>query len=134
MASLAVSHHANAQLLKFTQKIAASQTAEIKLMQNWLTERGQVAPDTASYHRVMMPGMLTPEQLKQLESANGKDFDRAFLQLMIQHHQGALQMVADLRAAPYSMQDPLLNGFATDVNTDQTAEIMKMHQMLDALN
>jgi uncharacterized protein (DUF305 family) len=133
MASLAGKNGANPRLLQFTQKIALSQSAEIQLMQGWLDERGQFVPDTASYKTVTMPGMLTAEQLKQLESAKGKDFDRMFLEMMIQHHEGALQMVADLQATPLAMQDPLLSSFTTDIDTDQRAEILKMHQMLDEI-
>lgn len=134
MAKMAESHGANAQMLRFTQKIALSQRAEIRLMQNWLDERGQAVPDSNAHEHMMMPGMLTAAQLKELDAAKGKAFDKLFLVYMIQHHEGALKMVADLQAAPFSMQDALLNGFATDVDTDQRAEILKMHTMLDAMN
>jgi uncharacterized protein (DUF305 family) len=133
MARMANSHGANAQLLKFTLKIDQSQQAEIALMQWWLEARGQVVPDSNANHHMTMPGMLTAEQLKELDAARGKEFDRLFLVYMIQHHEGALKMVADLQAAPLSMQDPELSEFATGVDSDQRAEIGKMHQMLDEM-
>ncbi|HEY4219097.1 MAG TPA: DUF305 domain-containing protein [Gemmatimonadaceae bacterium] len=133
MAHMAVSHGANPRLLKFAQKIAQSQTAEIRLMQDWLVANHQMAPDTAAWHHVMMPGMLTPEQLTQLGAAQGKNFDRTFLTLMIQHHEGALTMVTDLYAAPLAAQDIDVSVFANDVQTVQTAEIGLMEQMLDQL-
>lgn len=130
MARMAASHKATARLLKFAQKIDQSQRAEIQLMQEWLRAKNQTAPDTASYHTMMMPGMLTADQVKQLEAAQGKEFDKQFLILMIQHHQGALKMVADLLATPQAAQDVDVNVFANDVDAVQTAEIALMHQML----
>lgn len=80
-----------------------------------------------------MPGMLTEAQLKTLDAARGTDFDRAFLNLMIQHHKGALSMVTDLFKAPLAGQDVDVSVFANDVQTVQTAEIDTMYQMLDNL-
>lgn len=133
MSRLALSHHANAHLLKFTQKIDQSQTAEIRLMQGWLRANHQFAPDTSSWRTMTMPGMLTTAQLDSLDHADGKDFDRLFLVYMIQHHQGALAMVKDLFAAPLAAQDIDVSVFANDVVTVQTAEIGTMYQMLNDL-
>ena len=130
MARMAASHKANARLLKFAQKIDQSQRAEILLMQDWLTSKNQTAPDTASYHTVMMPGMLTAEQIKQLEAARGAEFDKQFLVLMIQHHEGALKMVDDLLNTPQAAQDVAVSVFANDVTAVQSAEITLMHKML----
>jgi uncharacterized protein (DUF305 family) len=77
-----------------------------------------------------MPGMLTAEQLAQLDAAKGVEFDRQFLTLMIQHHNGALKMVADLLATPLAAQDVDVSVFANDVVTVQTAEIDTMNEML----
>jgi len=70
-----------------------------------------------------MPGMLTPEQMAQLDSARGPAFDRLFLTFMIQHHQGAITMVQQLLAVPGAAQDGPIFRFASDVNVDQTTEI-----------
>jgi uncharacterized protein (DUF305 family) len=80
-----------------------------------------------------MPGMLTPEQMAQLDAGRGREFDRLFLTFMIQHHQGALTMVAQLLAAPGAAQDGPVFRFAADVNADQTTEIDRMTRMLDDL-
>jgi uncharacterized protein (DUF305 family) len=77
-----------------------------------------------------MPGMLTPEQLTQLEKATGPEFDRLFLTFMIQHHEGALTMVRELFASPGAGQDPTIFRFASDVEADQLIEIDRMHTML----
>ena len=87
-------------------------------------------PPAAHEHHAM-PGMLTPQQLAQLDAAKGTEFDRQFLILMIQHHQGALRMVTDLFATPRAAQDVDVSVFANDVQSVQTAEIGIMHQMLD---
>ncbi len=133
MSKLAASHGANPRLLKFANKIDQSQMSEIRLMQDWLLRNGQTAPDTSSYHHVMMSGMLTADQIKQLEAAKGTEFDRLFLTFMIQHHEGALKMVTDLTNTAGAAQDIDVSVFANDVTTVQTAEINTMYQMLDQL-
>ncbi len=133
MTRMAESHRANARVLKLATKIDQSQVAEIRIMQEWLTHYGQEAPDTSSWRTMNMPGMLTEAQLKSLDAASGVDFDRAFLTLMIQHHEGALKMVQDLFAKPGAGQEVDVSVFANDVVTVQTAEIGAMRQMLSQL-
>ncbi len=130
MSRMAEAHGASPRLQRFAIKIDQSQTTEIKQMQGWLRANGQFVPDTSSYHTVMMPGMLTKEQIAELERAKGPDFERAFLVLMIQHHDGALMMVKDLFATPRAAQDVDVSVFANDVVAVQTAEIGLMRQML----
>jgi uncharacterized protein (DUF305 family) len=133
MSRLAEARKASPRLLRFAIKIDQSQIVEIRQMQDWLRAHGQTAPDTSSWRTMTMPGMLTAEQLKTLESATGVDFDREFLNLMIQHHEGALKMVEDLFKAPRAAQDVDVGVFANDVVSVQTAEIGVMRQMLNAL-
>jgi uncharacterized protein (DUF305 family) len=83
---------------------------------------------------MQMPGMLTAQQLEELNASKGVDFDREFLTLMIQHHEGALKMVSDLFATPLAAQDVDVSVFANDVQTVQTAEIGTMHAMLDEMS
>lgn len=130
MSRLAETRGADARLLRFARKIDQSQESEIQLMQGWLVDHGQAIPDTASYRTVTMPGMLTAEEMQQLAGANGRNFDRLFLELMIKHHEGAIGMVADLMASPGAAQDVDVNVFANEVEIVQSAEIDLMHQML----
>jgi uncharacterized protein (DUF305 family) len=130
MSHLAARHGADPRFLRFAIKIDQSQTAEIRLMRGWLVDHGQVAPDTSAYHTIMMPGMLTPEQLGELSSLQGTGFDRRFLELMIMHHEGALSMVADLFATPGAGQEVDISVLANDIHSVQTAEIGLMRQML----
>jgi len=134
MSRMAAAHNANPRVLKLANKIDQSQVAEIRIMQDWLRRNSQVAPDTSSWRTMKMAGMLTDDQLKTLDAATGVAFDNAFLTLMIQHHEGALQMVKDLFATARAGQEVDVNVFANDVVTVQTAEIGAMRQMLSQLS
>ncbi|HMC56060.1 MAG TPA: DUF305 domain-containing protein, partial [Gemmatimonadaceae bacterium] len=130
MSRMSAAHGANPRVTRLATKIDQSQVAEIGLMQGWLRRNGQVAPDTSSWRTMHMPGMLTAEQLVQLVAAKGADFDRLFLRLMIQHHEGALRVVDDLLASSLNAQDVDVSVFANDVITVQSAEIDAMRQLL----
>ena len=133
MSRMAESHGANPQVLKLSNKIDQSQVPEIRIMQGWLQRNHQFVPDTSSWHNMMMSGMLTPEQLKELDAARGVDFDRAYLEMMIQHHAGALRMVDDLFNTSLAGQEVDVNVFANDVVTAQTTEIGIMQKLLTQL-
>jgi uncharacterized protein (DUF305 family) len=77
-----------------------------------------------------MPGMLTPDQLRQLDQARGSEFDRLFLTFMIQHHRGAVSMVQKLFATPGAARDETVFKFANDVSVDQRTEVARMERML----
>ena len=142
MANMAPTHGASRQVALFCQKIIRSQRDEIDLMQTWLRDHGASVPDPSDPHagmdmsmghEMLMPGMLTHEQLDQLDHARGTEFDRLFLTFMIQHHEGALTMVATLFDSPGAGQTPEIFGYATGVDADQRAEIERMKGMLAAM-
>lgn len=149
MGKMAVSHGASANVALFCKKVIISQRDEIGLMQTWLTDRGEKAPDPeamASHEmaghdmagmttddHAMMPGMLTPAKLAQLDKARGTAWDRLFLTFMIQHHEGALVMVKTLFDAPGGGQGPEIFGYATGVDADQRGEMERMQKMLMAM-
>ena len=140
MASWAPTHGASQSLVRMAERIVVGQADEIKLMQSWLRDRLQPVPaadpsgmkmkmgDTE--HVMLMPGMLTEEQMKQLDAARGVQFDRLFLTFMIQHHRGAVAMVRTLFGSQGAAQDETVFKFANDVEIDQTEEIARMLQML----
>ena len=141
MARWAPSHGASPSVQTLCARIINAQRDEIHLMQTWLRDRRQPVPEPDSSGTVMMnmngmqmamvmPGMLTPEQMKQLDAARGQDFDRLFLQFMIQHHKGAVSMVNDLFASNGAAQDLTVFKLATGINVDQTTEITRMQRML----
>jgi uncharacterized protein (DUF305 family) len=80
-----------------------------------------------------MPGMLTPQQMTALAKATGAEFEALFLKDMIQHHEGALTMVARLLGTTGSGQEPEVFRFAAEVDTDQRAEIARMSALLNAM-
>jgi len=141
MAGWAPSHGASPAVRVLCERIVVAQNDEIVFAQRWLRERSQPVPpaDPRGHvmpgmdHPMLMPGMLTPDQMAQLDAARGPQFDRLFLTFMIQHHRGAITMVAQLLAAPGAAQDGPIFRFAADVNVDQTTEIDRMNRMLDAL-
>ena len=144
MGGWAPSHGASPALRALCERIVVGQRDEIAFMQRWLRERHEMVPDAnprgqtmagmpGMDHPMLMPGMLTPEQLAQLDLARGTEFDRLFLKFMIQHHQGAITMVEQLFSATGAAQDGYVFKFASDVNADQTTEIDRMSLMLTAL-
>jgi uncharacterized protein (DUF305 family) len=133
MAAMVPERETGIQLSRLAQKIDISQRDEIEMMKRWLGERSQAVPDNAHMHAMRMPGMLTPEQMAQLDAARGPEFERLFLTFMIQHHEGALVMVEELFASPGSAQDSEIFRFVTDVDADQRDEIFIMQSMLDML-
>ena len=145
MAEMVPTHGVSERVVQLAEKIDISQRDEIDFMTRWLVERDQAVPqDPAAHaghagqaghaaHPMLMPGMLTPEQLEQLDAARGREFDRLFLTFMIEHHRGALVMVDDLFASPGAAQDSDIFRFVTDVDVDQRAEIFTMQGMLDML-
>jgi uncharacterized protein (DUF305 family) len=81
----------------------------------------------------IMPGMLSPAQMRRLAAADGAEFDVLFLTGMIQHHQGALDMVDGLLSYSDSGNDPMLSDFLSSVVADQSAEILRMQSILSEL-
>jgi len=138
MAGWAPSHGASASLRALCERIVVAQNDEIAFSQRWLREHGQYVPpaDPRGHimqgmdHPMLMPGMLSPEQMAQLDAARGTEFDRLFLEFMIQHHKGALAMVDKLLAVPGAAENGPVYRFATDVHVDQTTEINRMNLML----
>ncbi|MEO6445693.1 MAG: DUF305 domain-containing protein [Gemmatimonadaceae bacterium] len=133
-------HGGSESIRTLSERIINAQQDEIHLMQTWLRDRNQPAPQPGATgtmmmmdgmeHEMTMPGMLTDAQLKELDGARGEAFDVLFLRFMIQHHQGAVEMVKELFATPRAGQDELVFKFASDVNVDQTTEIARMQRML----
>jgi uncharacterized protein (DUF305 family) len=143
MARWAPSHGASPSVQTLAARIINAQQDEINIMQTWLRDRQLPVPDAkpmgmtmtmnGMQHEMLMPGMLTEQQMKQLDEARGPDFDRLFLSFMIQHHTGALTMVKDLFSTYGAGQDETVFKFASDVNVDQTTEIARMQKLLASL-
>ena len=114
MAKMAKTHGAREDVRILCERILVAQSDEITLMRNWLRDRGQVVPAAdATHHKhmmngvahdMLMPGMLTPEEMAALDKARGPEWDRLFLAGMIKHHEGALsdgrRSLRGIRRAP----------------------------------
>jgi uncharacterized protein (DUF305 family) len=141
IAGWAPSHGARTDVAILCERIVVAQRDEIAMMQTWLRDRGQLVPDATSTrhkmkmngveHDMLMPGMLTDEEMAALDRARGPEFDRLFLVGMIKHHQGAIDMVDMLFKAYGAAQDETVFRFASDVYADQSIEIDRMNKMLE---
>jgi uncharacterized protein (DUF305 family) len=143
MAQLAPTHGASPAVQTLAARIINAQQDEIATMQRWLRDRGQPVPEIhiegttlmvhGTEHGAHMPGMLTAEQLRELDLARGPEFDRKFLTFMIQHHRGAVVMVDALFATDGAGQDEDAFRFASDAQVDQRTEIARMELLLEEL-
>ena len=138
MSRLAAQSTNNQAILDLAGRIDVSQKDEISFMQGWLQKREEQVPDPTTEHSEhthhTMIGMATPEQMTQLAESKSTDFDRLFLTLMIDHHDGAIKMVEELREQPGSTYDPILNEFVSDITNDQAVEIERMNALLIGLS
>jgi uncharacterized protein (DUF305 family) len=143
MCTMAPTHAGKREVKLMCERMLISQRDEIHMMRVWLIDRAQyVPPADATHHKMtmpggmahdmLMPGMLSDEEMAKLDKARGADWDRMFLTAMIKHHQGAIKMVEDLLAANGAAQGDDIYAFASDVFADQTAEIERMQKLLDA--
>ncbi len=133
MAALVPDRTERDDMRRLALRIDISQKDEIEFMEGWLRERGQAIPDEALRLSMDMPGTVTPEQFDALRAARGTAFDRLFLEFMIEHHLGALEMVDEVFQSPGSTQDSDLFRFVTDVGADQGDEILAMERLLARL-
>jgi uncharacterized protein (DUF305 family) len=147
ISALAADRAENEQVKALASRIYDAQGAEIHGLAAWLQERDQPVPvdveqldgsgprapgndHGAHGDHAAMPGMLSAEQVAALEAASGAEFDRLFLQGMIQHHQGAVEMSTTVLTEGV---DGRTEELAADIGAGQTAEIGRMQDMLDSL-
>ncbi|MFL2690095.1 MAG: DUF305 domain-containing protein [Gammaproteobacteria bacterium] len=132
MSNMAGNRTNNKVILELAKRIEVSQEDEINFMGSWLKERDEYETKINSHNHMdhmhlKMVGMASKIQLDKLEMSDSSDFDRLFLQLMIAHHDGALEMVKELKKYPGSAYDPILNEFVSDLVNDQGIEIERMN-------
>lgn len=150
MSRMAPTHDASPEVRLLARRILNGQAGEIELMQDWLRDRGEPAPEppavdpgpagpSGAHDRhgttdgPHMPGMLSEEQMAKLVAARGADFDRLFLTYMIQHHEGAVVMVDELVATPGAAREEAVFRLASGIGADQSSEIARMRRMLREL-
>ncbi|MFC4017029.1 DUF305 domain-containing protein [Micromonospora sp. GCM10011542] len=126
MAELAPERATNPSVRALADRIRASQGPEIGMMRGWLQTRG-LAADVEGHDHGTMRGMQSPEAMRQLAAARGADFDRLFVRMMTEHHEGAIEMATNLLKVG---ADLTLSEFANAVATEQTVEIDRMRDVL----
>ncbi len=135
MAALVEDRTNNDDIVALAGRIDASQEDEIEFMNDWLVARAQpVAMAGMDHAHHTMKGMASPAQMAQLAAADGTAFERLFLELMIAHHQGAVDMVKVLHGQPGTAYDPVMFEFTNDIVSDQNTEIERMNALLAGLS
>ena len=144
MSEMADERTNNKSIIDLAKRIDVSQKDEINFMESWLKDRDEFKQeehkDSHDHHshgmhsHVNMVGMASPKQLNDLSNSDSTNFDRLFLKLMISHHDGALEMVEELKKYPGNTYDPILNEFVSDLINDQGVEIERMNTLLTDLS
>ncbi|MFZ4485690.1 MAG: DUF305 domain-containing protein [Candidatus Nanopelagicales bacterium] len=148
MSDLALIHSASPQIRVLAEQIKAAQGPEIDLMGQWLTRWGApplAAGDPAVVgmddghggghdmdmggHDMGGTGMMSAADMENLESAHGESFDRMWLEMMIEHHEGAVVMAQEVLR---TTEDPDVRRLAQGVINGQEAEIETMRRLLAA--
>lgn len=125
MAELVPSRSQNQQVITLAAAIQQAQAPEMEQFAALLHDFGKPAPSAAMDHP--MDGVMTQQQMDALRAATGADFDRMWLEMMIEHHQGAIDM-ADTEIADGTNADT--EKLAQSIRTTQQAEIEQMRGML----
>jgi len=133
MSELAAAKAEDTDIKAIAQEITAAQQPEIATLTGWLASWGQPTSQPGGHHMPgmdTMPGMMTDEQMSRLRSTSGKDFDRAYAELMISHHNGAIEMADQVLG---TTSDADVKAFAQRVVAAQTAEVSRLQKILDRL-
>jgi len=131
MAAMAAKKAGSAEVKALAAKIEQAQAPEIEQMTTWLTDWGVPAPSGSSGGHEMhggMPGMMTDKDMKALMASSGAEFDQMFLEMMIRHHEGAVEMA---KTEQQQGQNADAKALAKKIEADQLAEIKAMQTLLD---
>lgn len=139
MADLAADRAESPEVKDLAEEISAAQGPEIETMTSWLEAWDEEVPDTSGGMGGMdhgdmggdMPGMMTPEDMDNLEAASGTEFDQMFLTMMIAHHEGAIEM-AQTQQQDGEFTDAV--DLAETIEETQTAEISTMEELLASMS
>ena len=130
MAALAADRAESAEVKKLAEGIEAAQGPEIDQLTGWLESWGKKVPSSSMDHGSMgggMSGMMDSEDMAMLEESSGAAFDMMFVEMMIQHHEGAIEMA---RVEQARGKNPAAVALAKKVEADQEAEISRMKDLL----
>ena len=133
MTGLAADRGEKEAVRNLAKEIAGILEADVNMMKEWLTARGQNIEAPAQEGRVV-PGMAKAEDMSRLEGAKGVELDREFLSLIIQNQRGATTMAEELLAEEGAAQDPKLFELASEIKGDRSVAIERMDVMLADLS
>jgi uncharacterized protein (DUF305 family) len=123
MSDLALERSRDPEILALAQQIKDAQSPEIEQMTGWLESAGA---GMTMDHDMGMDGMLSDAEMETLRSATGTEFDRLYLEGMIQHHEGAISMAGMI----VESENAEARALADAIITSQTAEIATMEALL----
>jgi uncharacterized protein (DUF305 family) len=129
MTAMVVAGEVSTELAALADQVRAAQQPEIDLMMSWLAEWGLERDPHAGHMMGGEHGMMSDDDMAALDAAEGAEFERMWLDMMIKHHEGAVDMANDVLAAGL---DPRVAALAEAMVAAQTAEIALMRQMLAA--
>jgi uncharacterized protein (DUF305 family) len=128
MAALAPTRASNPKILAIAGRIRAGQIPEVAQLRAWLRARGLSEDDGhAGHDHAAMRGLQTPAAMRALAAARGGAFDRMFVTMMSAHHQGAVEMAAEVLAV---VKDIKVEEIATYIATEQAIEITRLRELI----
>jgi uncharacterized protein (DUF305 family) len=140
MATLAQDKATDPELLEIAAAIRTAQEPEIAILTGWLQSWGKptTMPSSGGHGHDMsglgggtgMPGMMSEQEMADLEQMTGVDFDRMFTRMMIAHHNGAIQMCHDIAN---SGANPEVKALSATIEQAQSAEVARLQTILDRL-
>ena len=128
MADLAPARASDPEVKELAAKVKAAQDPEIQTMKDWLTAWGKSAPEGGMAHG--MPGVMSEADMKKLEAAKGKEFDKLFATQMIAHHKGAIEMA---RTEQTDGSNREAKELAKTIEATQQAEVTQLEKIVERL-
>lgn len=115
------------------ERMRIAQAEEIRLMRFWL--ENEISPGAAEGMPTEMPGMLSADRIQHLRRLSGAEFDRRFLELMMEHHRGAIVMAQALLESPgASSTRSSIGWFVMHIEAEQAEEVERMSRMLHGMD
>jgi uncharacterized protein (DUF305 family) len=141
LVDLTLGRDVSPELLSLSEQVRDTRSAEIEQMADWLEEWGQPVPETSRDHLNAeghgdddgtdahhdLPGMLDEDRVQELADAGGAEFERTWVEMMIEHHEGAVE-IAETEIA--EGEHPDATAMAESILETQRAEIEQLESML----
>ncbi|WP_409474537.1 DUF305 domain-containing protein [Streptomyces sp. HC307] len=133
MADLAPARAQSGEVKELAEQVKKAQDPEIRTLSGWLVSWGEDVPAEGAMDHSMhggMEGMMSAEDMDELKTAKGTEFDKMFAEMMIEHHNGAIVMAKDEQQNGENAEAKKMAG---DIVTGQSAEVTQLQNILDRL-